>query len=165
MRGFALFSAGLVVGLGWHSVLAQERTILRLNHVGISVNADDFEDAARFYTETMEFPEVMARRGPDGQRLGAFFQVGRDSFVELIASGPERQAGLVHVALEVSDLEATVRRLRSRGVEVRDSLVTSSGSRLAIAQTPLKILPEAFASDPDRLARFQREAQVFVDGP
>ena len=26
----------------------------------------------------------------------------------------------------------------------------------------LKILPEAFAVDPDRLARFQREAQVFA---
>ena len=26
----------------------------------------------------------------------------------------------------------------------------------------LKILPEAFASDPDRLARFQREAQVLA---
>ncbi len=27
-------------------------------------------------------------------------------------------------------------------------------------QVALKILPEAFAGDPDRLARFQREAQV-----
>ena len=27
-------------------------------------------------------------------------------------------------------------------------------------QVALKILPEAFASDPDRLVRFQREAQV-----
>ena len=27
-------------------------------------------------------------------------------------------------------------------------------------QVALKILPEAFATDPDRLARFQREAQV-----
>ena len=26
----------------------------------------------------------------------------------------------------------------------------------------LKILPDAFAADPDRLARFQREAQVLV---
>ena len=26
----------------------------------------------------------------------------------------------------------------------------------------LKILPEAFATDPDRLARFQREAQVLA---
>ncbi len=29
-------------------------------------------------------------------------------------------------------------------------------------QVALKILPEAFASDPDRLARFQREAQVLA---
>ncbi len=29
-------------------------------------------------------------------------------------------------------------------------------------QVALKILPEAFASDPDRLARFQREAQVIA---
>ena len=27
----------------------------------------------------------------------------------------------------------------------------------------LKVLPEAFTSDPDRLARFQREAQVLAD--
>ncbi len=26
----------------------------------------------------------------------------------------------------------------------------------------LKVLPDAFASDPDRLARFQREAQIFA---
>ena len=29
-------------------------------------------------------------------------------------------------------------------------------------QMALKILPEAFATDPDRLARFQREAQVLA---
>ncbi len=29
-------------------------------------------------------------------------------------------------------------------------------------QVALKILPEAFSSDPDRLARFQREAQVLA---
>ena len=29
-------------------------------------------------------------------------------------------------------------------------------------EVALKILPEAFASDPDRLARFQREAQVLA---
>ena len=29
-------------------------------------------------------------------------------------------------------------------------------------QVALKIVPEAFASDPDRLARFQREAQVLA---
>ena len=29
-------------------------------------------------------------------------------------------------------------------------------------QVALKILPEAFATDPDRLARFQREAQVLA---
>ena len=29
-------------------------------------------------------------------------------------------------------------------------------------QVALKILPEAFASDPDRLARFEREAQVLA---
>ncbi len=31
-------------------------------------------------------------------------------------------------------------------------------------QVALKILPEAFATDPDRLARFQREAQVLASG-
>ena len=41
------------------------------------------------------------------------------------------------------------------------------GSRLATdtklnRQVALKILPEAFTSDPDRLARFQREAQVLA---
>ena len=30
------------------------------------------------------------------------------------------------------------------------------------SQVALKILPEAFATDPDRLARFQREAQVLA---
>ena len=29
----------------------------------------------------------------------------------------------------------------------------------------LKILPDAFAADPDRLARFQREAQVLASSP
>ena len=29
-------------------------------------------------------------------------------------------------------------------------------------QVALKILPDAFADDPDRLARFQREAQVLA---
>lgn len=33
---------------------------------------------------------------------------------------------------------------------------------MALKQDALKVLPDAFASDPGRLARFQREAQVLA---
>jgi hypothetical protein len=48
--------------------------------------------------------------------------------------------------------------ISGRVLDPQGHLVAGAAVRLAI-----KILPEAFAADPDRMARFTREAQVLVN--
>lgn len=135
MRAVATLVFGILIGFVLQPVLAQPRPIVGLNHVAISV--DNFDAAAKFYAETMGFPEAFAFRDADGSPTLSYFQVNRDTFIELMPSSPTRPVGFVHYGLEVADLDATVRRLRAGGMDVRDpTLSPRTKSRIAVATTP-----------------------------
>ena len=129
MRALVFFVSGILVGVALQSGLAQERPIVGLNHVALSV--DNFDDAATFYSNTMGFPEAFAFREPDGKPTLSYFQINRDTFIELMPSSAVRPAGFVHFGLEVADLDATVKRLRESGMQVRDPVVSST--RLSVS--------------------------------
>ena len=58
MRGWMLFIAGILVGLGVQTAVAQNQNtgLVGLNHVGI--NVPDMDEALAYYTETLGFPEA-----------------------------------------------------------------------------------------------------------
>jgi catechol 2,3-dioxygenase-like lactoylglutathione lyase family enzyme len=136
MRAIGLFASGLIVGFALQFGVAQEkREIVGLNHVAISV--DNFDEATRFYSQTMGFRDAFAFREPDGTPTLAYLQVSRDTFIELMPSSAARPAGLVHVGLEVAHLDATLGRLRQANMEVRDFGVSPrTNSRIAMMTTP-----------------------------
>ena len=152
MRDALLLAIGIVIGVGMQTALGQPREIVSLNHVAIAVA--DFDAASRFYSDAMEFPQAFAFREPNGAPSLSYFQINRNTFIEVMPVTPERPAGFVHFGLEVTDLDAVVKRLRSAGLEVRDPIVSSrTKSRIAAARTPHGTEVELLEFGPESLHR------------
>jgi len=143
---------GILVGVAAQSGLAQQGRIVGLNHVAISVA--DYKGATDFYGKQMGFREAFAFREPDGSPYLTYFQINRDTFVEVMQATPQRPAGCPHFGLEVENLDSAVEQLRQRGVEVRaPSLSPRTGSRIAVASGPGGINMELLEFGPTSLHR------------
>ncbi len=96
MRGLFLFVAGILVGLAVQAAIAQNqnRGIVGLNHVGISV--PNLDEAVEYYTKTMGFPEAFRNFDEQGQPTLVYVQISRNTFVELQPSNAQRPPGINH---------------------------------------------------------------------
>ena len=152
MRTAMLFLTGLIVGMAIESALAQQGRIVGLNHVAISVA--DHAAATNFYAKQMGFREAFSFREADGSPYFTYFQISRDTFLEVMQATPARPAGCPHFGLEVQNLDAAIEQLRQRGVEVRAaSLSPRTGTRIALATGPGGINMELLEMGPDSLHR------------
>ena len=135
MRTISVFVAGIVIGVAIESGLAQQGRIVGLNHVAVSVS--DYKGAIDFYGKKMGFREAFSFREADGSPYLTYFQVNRNTFVEVMQATPARPAGCPHFGLEVEHLDSAIEQLKQRGVEVRaPSLSPRTGSRIAVATAP-----------------------------
>ena len=152
MRSTLLLAVGIIIGAGAQSALGQRNDVTGLNHVAIAV--ENFDAASKFYRDGMGFPEAFSFREPNGRPTLSYFQINRNTFIELMPVTPERPAGFVHFGLEVSDIDAAVARLRAAGMTVRDPIVSSrTKSRVAVATTPQGTGVELLEFGPDSLHR------------
>jgi catechol 2,3-dioxygenase-like lactoylglutathione lyase family enzyme len=133
MRGFALFVAG--VGLGillMQSVIAQSGpqsdSGMKLNHVAITVKNFDAEVA--YYTKSLGLREAFAFREPNGTPILTYLQISRDTFLEIEPATAEHPAGFSHIGIEMLDAKATVARLRRMGVKVSDATPSANSGAL-----------------------------------
>src|SRR5271169_3531048 len=130
MRGVVLFMAGALFGLfaTQPSAAPQEKvTGLRLNHFGIYVK--DFDESMSFYSKTMGFREAFSLKDKDGKPALAYFQISRDTFLEIAPSTADHPAGVSHIGIWADDLNKTVTILRERGVKMDNPI---SGGTKAI---------------------------------
>jgi catechol 2,3-dioxygenase-like lactoylglutathione lyase family enzyme len=152
MRSAFFLAVGLAIGAGLQGLNGQQHDIVSLNHVAIAV--DDFAAASRFYSREMGFTEAFAFREPDGSPALSYFQINRNTFIELMPVTADRPAGFVHFGLEVTHLDQVVKRLQSAGIDVRDpSTSARTRSRLAVARTPQGTRVELLEFGPDSLHR------------
>jgi catechol 2,3-dioxygenase-like lactoylglutathione lyase family enzyme len=152
MRSAIIFVTGLAIGVAVQSTVAQEGRIRGLNHVAISV--DDYVGATEFYARKMGFREAFSFRQPDGAPYFTYFQINRDTFVEVMQATPARPAGCPHFGLEVDSLDSVIAQLKQRGVQVRaPSVSPRTGSRSAVASGPGGVDIELFEFGPDSLHR------------
>jgi methylmalonyl-CoA/ethylmalonyl-CoA epimerase len=112
----------------------------RIDHVGVAVS--DLDAAVALYEDTFGMP-LAHRETVESQGVEAVLLDVGDGHVELLRPlGPEtvvgkfierRGEGLHHVAYAVDDIDATLDRLRSAGVELIDdeARVGIRGSRVA----------------------------------
>jgi glyoxylase I family protein len=152
MRTAALFLTGVMLGMTVQAALAQQGRVVALNHVAISVA--DYAAATRFYAKQMGFREVFSFREPNGDPYFTYFQISRDTFLEVMQATPARPAGCPHFGLEVENLDSMVKQLEQRGVEVRAaSLSPRTGTRIAQAVGPGGINMELLEMGPGSLHR------------
>jgi catechol 2,3-dioxygenase-like lactoylglutathione lyase family enzyme len=152
MRSAFFLAVGLVIGAGLQGLSGQQRNIVSLNHVAIAV--DDFAAASRFYSQGMGFPEAFALREPNGSPALSYFQINRNTFIDLMPVTAERPAGFVHFGLEVTSVDEVVRRLRATGMTVGDPGTSPrTKSRIAVARTPQGTSLELLEFGPDSLHR------------
>ncbi len=95
--------------------------ITALAHACFTVS--DLERSIRFYRDGLSLTPAFDFTDSSGRRTGIYLHVGGRSFIELfegqVAAPADRQS-YRHICLEVDDIEATVRTLRGRGVEVSE---------------------------------------------
>jgi catechol 2,3-dioxygenase-like lactoylglutathione lyase family enzyme len=152
MRSAIIFVTGLAIGVAVQSTVAQEGRIRGLNHVAISV--DDYVGATDFYARKMGFREAFSFRQPDGAPYFTYFQINRDTFVEVMQATPARPAGCPHFGLEVDNLDPVIAQLKQRGVQVRaPSVSPRTSSRSAVASGPGGVDIELFEFGPESLHR------------
>src|SRR6266513_6469366 len=115
MKRFALFAAGLgvlVAGIVLQPRAAQGQagngSVLRLSLVGIAVS--DYSKSQAFYERVMGFPVAFKFSSPDGTRTNTFFQMSRDSFIEMQQATADVRPGLTHAHFVVDDLTAPLAR-------------------------------------------------------
>jgi catechol 2,3-dioxygenase-like lactoylglutathione lyase family enzyme len=154
LRGVTLFVAGIVVG----TVLmrsgpssAQEKTGLRLNHVGIAVK--DYDKSVDFYTKVMGFRVAFKfPPSPDGKPTTTYFQINKDTFLEMAPATAQMPAGITHMGIESSDVKSTITQLRAAGATVDDSHLSGpTKALLSNIMDPNGIRLELIELTPDSL--------------
>jgi catechol 2,3-dioxygenase-like lactoylglutathione lyase family enzyme len=129
MRSAVLFAAGVIVGTVIQVGVAQGPRVAAVNHVAIAV--PDFDEALKFYTETMGFREAFGFRDADGRPALTYLQVSRDTFIELQPANAQRPAGITHIGLEVPRMDAFLARLKGRGVATEEPRVGRTSALLS----------------------------------
>jgi catechol 2,3-dioxygenase-like lactoylglutathione lyase family enzyme len=155
LRGVTLFVAGIVVGsiLMQSSAAQEKRTGLRLNHVGIAVT--DYDKAMDFYTKVMGF-KIAFRfpPSPDGKPTTTYFQINKDTFLEMAPASAQVPAGITHMGIETPDAKTTVLELRGAGAHVEDVRVSGpTKANLSNIYDPDHIRLEIIELTPDSLHR------------
>jgi catechol 2,3-dioxygenase-like lactoylglutathione lyase family enzyme len=152
MRTAVVFMTGMLVGVVMQTGMAQQARIVGLNHVAVSVH--DYKAATDFYSTKMGFREAFSFKEADGSPYLTYFQINRDTFVEVMQATPARPAGCPHFGLEVEHLDSVVAALKQRGVEVRaPSVSPRTGTRIAVASGPGGINMELLEFGPQSLHR------------
>ena len=149
MRGFALFVAGTVVGLGVTAGaqnLSPNHGIVGLSFVG--VNVPDLDKTVEYYTKTLGFPEAYRQFTASGDVQFVIVQVSRDTFIQLWPASAQRAPGIEHIALQAENLPAVTAMFKQRGAIVGDitfnkttkmdhvNLTAPNGVRMELIELP-----------------------------
>lgn len=161
-RGTALFLAGIAVGaVAMQPSAAQNKqgTGLRLNHVGIAVKPENFAKSVAFYTKVMGFRVAFRMPGPAGAPHTTYFQINRDTFLEMAPASARLPEGITHIGIETTNLKTTILRLRRAGATVEDARVSRpTKALLSNIRDPNGIRLELIELTPDSLHKKAEES-------
>ena len=162
LRGVALFVAGVVDGcFMMQPGAAQEikNTGLRLNHVGIAVKAENYDKSVDFYTKVMGYRVAFKFPSADGKPTTTYFQISRDTFLEMAPASATLPEGITHMGIESTDVKATITRLRQAGATVEDFRVSGpTKALLSNIYDPNGIRMELIELTPDSLHKKAEES-------
>ena len=114
---------GIVVGVSATQVgVAQDTRPRALSHVGVSVK--NFAASLEYYTKTVGLKEAYSLKQADGSPLLTYLYVSKDTFLELVPASAQQPPGIYHFAVEYSDLNSAIGRIRQAGAPVADAGLT-----------------------------------------
>src|SRR5262245_43311875 len=131
-----------------------------LNHIGIVV--EDYEKSLDFYTNVLGLRIAYTVPKADGSPLLTYLQLNRETFVELIPANPGDRTGVTHLGMEVGDIEAIVKDLRSHGVAANDASLTPAKALYTRIRDPNQVEIEVMQFGPEAS---QRKAMDAWRGP
>ncbi|HKE82906.1 MAG TPA: VOC family protein [Vicinamibacterales bacterium] len=136
MRSAMLFTAGLLVGLAAHGVMAQSANsgVVMMNHVGI--NVPNVAEAVTYYTQKMGYREAFRANDANGQPRLVYMQISKNTFLELNPANAQRPAGFTHYGLVVDNAKEAVARFRKSGLMVTDTNVSDTKAIIANITDP-----------------------------
>ena len=114
MRRLTLFLAGVAI-VGNLAIAQDNRNDLRVMVVGLA--ARNYQESMDFYTKVMGFKAGFSF-SPDGKRMNTYFQLSRDSFIEMSETAVNAAPGFTHIYMQTRDRDAVVARLQKSGVMV-----------------------------------------------
>ena len=101
--------------------------IAKINHVGIAVSS--IQEAIALYTDVLGLPVVAEETVEEQKTKTAIISVGESKIELLEATDPEspiathierRGEGIHHLAFEVDDINAALKRMRDKGIRLID---------------------------------------------
>src|SRR5580704_14781262 len=93
---------------------ANKPTGYRLSVVGIAVK--DYAKSQDFYGNKMGLREAFKFSSQDGTRTTRYYQLSRDTFLEMQPATGDVKPGFTHVHLAVDDLNGAISRLKEAGI-------------------------------------------------
>ena len=112
MRRLTLFLAGVAI-VGNLAIAQDNRNDLRVMVVGLA--ARNYQESMDFYTKVMGFKAGFSF-SPDGKRMNTYFQLSRESFIEMSEAAANAAPGFTHIHMQTGDRDAVVARLQKSGV-------------------------------------------------
>jgi catechol 2,3-dioxygenase-like lactoylglutathione lyase family enzyme len=137
VRDVTLFLAGVAIALTYMrpSQAQDDRlTGMRMNHVGIV--AKDWQTTLDFYLKTLDFREAFTFKDKDGNVTASYIQISKEDFLEIVRPSAQDTSGVNHVGIWVDDIQATVAKLRKKGIKVEDIRVGNSKAPLTNFSDP-----------------------------
>jgi catechol 2,3-dioxygenase-like lactoylglutathione lyase family enzyme len=149
-RVWSLISAAVLGSLAMQTVFAQasNHTGYRLSVVGIAVK--DYAKSQDFYGTKMGLHEAFKFSSPDGKRTTTYYQLSRDTFLEMQPAG-DAKPGFTHVHLAVDNVDAAIARLKQAGVPGAARNGTTPGTITEAGKAQPSNVKNANIVDPDGL--------------
>ena len=115
----------------WGAAQESKKTSLVLSVVGIAVK--DYPESQNFYEKTMGFRVAFTFPSADGKRTTTYYQMSRDTFLEMQPVAADARPGLTHLHLLTDDLNASIARLRQAGLPAASGNAPAPGTLGVVA--------------------------------
>jgi glyoxylase I family protein len=118
----------------------------------ICILTKDLDKTRSFYLDALGL-ELGFEFERDGAIFGCYIKVGNNTFIEVFEGNPADVDPILHVAIEVSDMDSLIEQIRDHGYEVTDKKMGSDMSWQAWVTDPngVKIEFHEYTSDSKQL--------------
>jgi catechol 2,3-dioxygenase-like lactoylglutathione lyase family enzyme len=114
----------------------------------ICIKSTDLAETGRFYFDALGLEKKFSFI-KNNEEFGYYIGLGQNTFVEVFKGEPLGDGNIVHVAIQVDDLDGLIERIRQHGYEVTDKKQGNDSSWQAWVTDPSGVKIEFHEYTPD----------------